>query len=604
MEIIVDKVAVEGSDEKYMGFNLRKFQKDVMEAIKEREKVVLQTPTGSGKTFSLLLSKHSVGLYPVLELLEDQYRSVSSLFNNVEYSDNFIKIVRLENGERLALIKFSASLTKDINLDVIQGVDRKIVFTTPDSFHIYNEMLTYPSHTALAVIYGDQEADELFNLIRRKDIARRLRLFIELFKGDMVFADEFHLYDDYQLSSLIITLKIIKKIHDHDFSLVLSSATPSEEKIKRIEDCLKKIDKGFQFKRINAGRGDVLVRGRAHVRIINVESEGKTKLSKFVNVGDEIPDLIYNGLLDGVYKELKERKMRGIIVVDKVGQALNIAKAIYEVFKINPICKTSIKGEYCGDDDTFVVGSSAITQGVDYPNVYYGLIARFFSEATIQAVGRIGRKMEECKIDLIVPKVRVDKNEMTYDEFVNWIMKTYPSIREISYGDQSFRECLLLNSAIAIYERLTGHKMERGKCEKNPYIGDMNSLSLLYYFRFTGPQVEYNMGKIQGEVDLGTIMRNFTFTVKDGKFVLKSVGKSTIVAECDQRKLEGLKNKIVSSTFLEFLGCKFEDEEGNKVSLGRQLFLVIKDEKLSDYIISTARGIGVKNSDKYCLAFI
>ena len=86
--------------------------------------------------------------------------------------------------------------------------------------------------------------------------------------------------------------------------------------------------------------------------------------------------------------------------------------------------------------------------------------------------------------------------------------------------------------------------------------------------------------------------------------MLKGVGRSSIVAECDQKKLEELVNKIVSSTFLELLGCKFEDENGNSVSLGKQLFLIIKDERLSDFIISTARGIGVKNSDRYCLAFI
>jgi hypothetical protein len=75
-------------------------------------------------------------------------------------------------------------------------------------------------------------------------------------------------------------------------------------------------------------------------------------------------------------------------------------------------------------------------------------------------------------------------------------------------------------------------------------------------------------------------MRNFSFEVKEGKFLLKGVGRSSIVAECDQKKLEGLVNKIVSSTFLELLGCKFEDENGNSVSLGKQLFLVLRDERL------------------------
>jgi hypothetical protein len=99
-------------------------------------------------------------------------------------------------------------------------------------------------------------------------------------------------------------------------------------------------------------------------------------------------------------------------------------------------------------------------------------------------------------------------------------------------------------------------------------------------------------------------MTNFSFEVKEEKFLLKGVGWSSIVAECDKEKLEGLVNKIVSSTSLELLGCKFEDENGNSVSLGKQLFLALSDERLSDFIISTGRGIGVRNSDRYCLAFI
>ena len=51
--LTVDKVTVEGSSSEYLGFKLRKFQNEVKDSIEKREKVVLQTPTGSGKTFRL-----------------------------------------------------------------------------------------------------------------------------------------------------------------------------------------------------------------------------------------------------------------------------------------------------------------------------------------------------------------------------------------------------------------------------------------------------------------------------------------------------------------------------------------------------------------------
>jgi hypothetical protein len=61
---------------------------------------------------------------------------------------------------------------------------------------------------------------------------------------------------------------------------------------------------------------------------------------------------------------------------------------------------------------------------------------------------------------------------------------------------------------------------------------------------------------------------------------------------------------VVSKRFLEeMLGCSFEDEDGNQLRLGDQLFLVLKDVNYCDRLVSMARAIGIKNDDEYCLVF-
>lgn len=608
---LVQKLELPVSNQDYFGgIMLRRFQYELKEAIEKNEKVVLTAPTGSGKTLSLILSKHSVGLYPVLELLNDQYRSLKSLFDRIgkllDEKENYA-IYQVKN-EVVGLFKVSQTLCEgkldSCIPDLVDKVNRKIILTTPDTFHLYNEMLTKPGYVALSVMNGVEELPEL--AVPREEIRNRLGHFIRLFLGKLLFVDEFHLYDSYQLRSLIITLKILKRIHDHEFSLVLSSATPSQDNLKKLEAEL-----GYKFREIKAegGKGDV-IRGNTKVSVIEVDVEGESKLSRFVKAGDEIPELIRKGLLDDIYKKLKEKGYKGIIVVDKVGQALEIAKAIYDRFGIKPLCKTSITGDFCGNDDTFVVGSSAITQGVDYPNVYYGLIARFFAEATIQAFGRVGRKMEECEVHLVVPRGGVKNipgGRVSYEQFVEWVKNNYPNITEIKVGDEVdfFREKLLINSAILLYKRLTGHQISLEQMpDKRYYVGDVNSLRLLYYFRFTGPTVHYKLGSNEGKADLATIMRNFKFEIKNNMFYLYLGGRKGIVAKCSQDKLERLVGMVVSRRFLEdMLKCTFEDEDGNPLKLDDQPFLVLKDVHYCPKLVSLARAIAVKNDDQFCLVF-
>lgn len=159
---VVRKVTVPVSDKYHLGLRLRKFQYELKEAVEKNEKVVLRTPTGSGKTFSLLLSRHSVGLYPVLELLNDQFRSLTLVFSShnhkvIDKGDNYA-IYEVDN-EVVGLFKISQTLCKGKLEGCIPNVkvDRKIVLTTPDTFHLYNEMLVKPGYVALSLMSNVSE---------------------------------------------------------------------------------------------------------------------------------------------------------------------------------------------------------------------------------------------------------------------------------------------------------------------------------------------------------------------------------------------------------------------------------------------------------------
>jgi hypothetical protein len=729
MEFTVSSTSIRNGRSKIMGFQLRQFQEKLLQAIQKGEKVVLVTPTGSGKTFSLLMGRRSVGLYPVIELLEDQYSSLvrtlkSNHFNVQEEGEFHTKFTTPDNQD-LVLLKFSATILKGREIPSVKA-DRIIVFTTPDTFHIYTDMLSQPGKLALSVMRGKG-----VNL-KREDIRKKLKVFIDYLRADMVFVDEFHLYDKYQLRSLISTLKVIRKVHDVDFSIVLSSATPSGESVRKVEQELdikfnvisedsssvsevgkmeksiepsssdepERVEERNSYQDSGDAGGDhmssygkvtsklrdtsppnreveipenvtsgirrsvknpasslnvhlddnvvssgdqsqsdelVLVRGKTKVRIIEVPVQGRG-ISKFVNAGSLIPDMIRQGLLDEIRRSLLDRKKRGIIVVDKVGDALDIASAIRERYNERPECKISIKVADCGSDHPFVIGSSAITQGVDYPDVEYGLISRFFAEGVIQAVGRVGRKMELCRVDLVMPqgmrgkieeilaknKSRETKEEgsgrpsttkstgkgsgestISPAEFADLIREIYPSLKDlpVDYMD-SFRDSLIVSVAQEVYMRLTGHKVEKVNPPPWIYVGDVDSLGSLLMFRFTGPIVTYSLGNEMKRVDMGTLVRNFSFHVERDVFVIDGKGRSTLVASCDQRTLDHLRGRLVSWKFLEMIGCNFHDERGNRVSSKEQVFMVANDRLLAEILPSMGRGIGVEGSGNYVLVFI
>ncbi|MEM1878141.1 MAG: hypothetical protein QW669_04660, partial [Desulfurococcaceae archaeon] len=168
---------------------------------------------------------------------------------------------------------------------------------------------------------------------------------------------------------------------------------------------------------------------------------------------------------------------------------------------------------------------------------------------------------------------------------------------------------------------------------KNIFIHSApDNLHTLLMFRASGPSVRYcrelNEGLKcfdEGE-DLGTIIRNYDVSSRDGKLVIKGIGRGEINVECvNIRALLDLVNSLKRSgrrllidwyTLKNIYKCSLEvktdDGGGESLSnveteLENQLFLVpeIMNDELAEYIYRTGRGLRMKlNKGSLILLYI
>ena len=85
-ELTVKEAFIEPGNTVINGVRLRKFQEEVFDSLGKYKRVLLRAPTGSGKTFTLVLGAVKsfleaslypvVGIYPSRALVYDQARSV------------------------------------------------------------------------------------------------------------------------------------------------------------------------------------------------------------------------------------------------------------------------------------------------------------------------------------------------------------------------------------------------------------------------------------------------------------------------------------------------------------------------------------------------
>lgn len=475
----VKSVYIEEGSTRLGNWVLRRFQEEVMDAVKSGEDIIVTAVTGGGKTASLLLGDRGfVGLYPNNTLLLDQQRSIDRILKlalgarlidscsmgsvdvlrvyetNTQKSEvpitEFKKVaVVLLSGRYIGYEYDEESRLVPKRVVILRNIVEKlrnerniyvITLGTPDTAlmimaGIYRsfEKAGYAIHNA---ILGSAEGVDIEWMLSKYGVATVGEL------GDLAiirqyllkypwFIDEFHLYGDYEASLLLPVLRVYRDYAGWEHIVIFSSATPRGRVYEKALGYLRPREIRASIK--ENGSPESFVRGETEVEVVAVPSKGKG-IAKWLNAGFGVASVVEERI-DEVKKTI-EKGGSTFVVVDRVNQVPPIVDTLV-AHGLKPECSVSVKPLNCSDsEELVVVGSESISQGIDRANVRLGIISTYNVAALIQRFGRIGRKTDS-KVIIVVPgfeerKKRekmpiegLDGKEVNYDEFVKFINKTF-----------------------------------------------------------------------------------------------------------------------------------------------------------------------------------
>jgi len=712
---------MESSGEYLGSVRLRKFQKDLVD-VKDGI-VLLSAPTGSGKTVTLLTDpdrRVAIGLYPNNELLCSQIAGLHSFINNylemkpdktslleycvkgyveIDYSplniyvsdkpvDFFGRKIKeigiagfsgevvkavANKGKLNELIRVSDELGKMIEKNEDKYV---IVLATPDTFFLL-VLYAYSNFDAVGrllhyiITYGNEvfsfeDLDELMRkigLIREK-LANVARVLLPV-RESTIFIDEYHLYGFYELSSFTALLYLLKHVHGWEGRLVLSSATPNfvfQEKIgEKLGMNVKQINGLNQVK--ETGDGDELVRGPTNIVFMDVKTKGRNRVSKLYMSSELAYDLLNREFFKKQFKKCLKSGKRIMVMLEKVSHAELFTEKFYSIYGVKPKCAYSMfREDICSENEDWniIVGTGAkIGQGVEYPGVIFGVVARIESTDFLQSISRVGRKYPGESIVLVpldtellkeLDNVEIfSRGKVSYVELAKWVendgrpyMKKKPSGFENIYSTFiSIRERLVKLVGLALHYRVSGAYMEEYMKQLKQISGGLENIFIhsspdnlytLLMFRATGPSVHY-CRELKGELkcfdrgeDLGTIIRNYDISSRDGRLVIKGFGRGEINVECENiqalvdlvnlLKQDGKRLLIDWYTLKNIYKCSLRVEVNDgavelltsvETELEDQLFLIpeIMNDEFAEYIYRTGRGLRVKlNKGSLILLYI
>jgi len=548
-------------------WTLRKFQEEIIDPINQKKDALLTAPTGSGKTLTLLLGQDGfVGLYPNNTLLLDQQKSINKTLKealNAEtiYDSEIMKIYelgenhKLPNSERrkVAVILLTGKYIeyeKDNEGNLIpkrllikRRIIDKICYPEKTGKTPYLIIMTTPD-TALMImtgIYRDfkKVAHTIYNALQATTNNIDLTLHTTVTElGPLAeirtcllkhpwFIDEYHLYGTYETTMITPLLKVYRDYIGWEEPIILSSATPKGTLFENLTNLLK--PKEITCKTSNNGTQDTLIRGETEVEVYTLNIPSKNEITKWLSLGYYLNEII-NTKID----EIKQALSKGntFIVVDRVNQVSQIVELFHNKYNIDPECAVSIKPLHCKDKSNLIVGSESISQGIDRPNVIYGILTAYNWATLIQRFGRIGRKTNS-KIILAIPSTKkkykieeLNNKTTSYNDFITTIKETYTnidltrkpetkSIREI----YETRAKLIQYTTIITYTKISKpgntftaliQNIKNDTQILKKFHGPPTLIPAIMTFRPNGPQVAIEKPDKTTEItDLGTVLRNY-----------------------------------------------------------------------------------------------
>ncbi len=470
----------------YMGkLRLHVLQEKVYSLVSKGKNILLNAPTGSGKTLTLLSATDyggAVGIYPNNTLLVNQRDSINDIITKhsgigecIGYYDtvekNFVEKcpdaaldspliiykVRddgiLRDYEHIALLTISSKTIEKIEesskREVIFSLAEKaysyrnayvVMLTTPDTFLLlysgaYRDFSTVGKlvHNLLKLLAEGKDARAIENELRRTltvtraSLAPIIGIRARLLEFPM-FIDEFHLYGPYELDALYAILKLNKEVSIEELPVVFSSATPAEDTLE-----ILKHELGLEYEKIEynensykACSGGFQVRGSTVVDIVGVDT-GYRGLGAYYHVGDKVSDIILSQY-GNVLRSVLQDNTRALIILDRVYQVFQMVESLLRA-NIMPVeCHVSISHPKCVDSANVVVGSQSITQGVNIDNVVFLATTAVSVEDAIQRIGRSGRRGLDSHVVLFAPSHRLDNvldyggKRLSYTDFIKEVL--------------------------------------------------------------------------------------------------------------------------------------------------------------------------------------
>ncbi|ACB00887.1 conserved hypothetical protein, helicase domain (plasmid) [Picosynechococcus sp. PCC 7002] len=327
--------------------------------------------TGGGKslgaTLPALLPKvhpdfRVMGLYPTIELVEDQYRQQQ------EYHQMFGL-----NAEKRVDRLYGAELARRISekgsnrfQELLKSIEQKpVIQTNPDIFH-------YITH------------------FRYRDNARsqsELPMVMAKFPDLWVF-DEFHIFGEHQMAAALNSLLLIRHATQSKRKFLFTSATPKTSFVESLKNS------GFKIAEIQGEYSDRLQQGyRQILQTINLE---------FVHLKDTDTESWLLAQSQNLRNLLhQEKNGRGLIIVNSVAAAgrlcRNLSKILpdVEVREISGRCDRQERQRTQNDlreleKPVLVVATSAVDVGVDF-KIHLLICESSDSATVIQRLGRLGR---------------------------------------------------------------------------------------------------------------------------------------------------------------------------------------------------------------------
>jgi len=488
VSLTVKEAYIEYGDTAINGVRLRKFQEELFDSLGKYNRILLRAPTGSGKTFTLILGAIKsylernlypvVGIYPSRALVYDQARSVmetlkrmglkSSERNSSSSGNQSLNGAGQEgeeqttftgrlniNGKDLGEISIKVyiltSEVKQIPREFQFPSSPSIVLTVPEYPYMFMTGMNRQSVASrvleAAMRYSFDEA--INELTKReggvpKSGVRDLLSYFSVFFNGYWFIDEFHLYSGISRESMLTLVEMFEKynsVFKGNKSVVFSSATP----VPLV------FDKVIEVKTSTEGSK---IRGRTKVVFHLVGKNPQENLVNYV-----------------VSNATQGQGRKTAVILDRVYYLAELcnkvsdAAVVWGIDKPFGNCRKVTAGL---EKEDFIIGNQAMSFGIDLP-LELGFVHAHDAETFIQRFGRFGRHGDaevhvflEADYNVVRELRALENKELTYDEFLQLVNRIYEKRVDDGLDEISFskaRHDVLIRAFSLIYAISNGEQV-------------------------------------------------------------------------------------------------------------------------------------------------